>query len=210
MQTQHDLALARQRQDTIKVARLRPPPPRYATPPRRPTEHARGSTAKAPSNSPTPRAGAPAPARRRPGRWRRPRSPPNFTASPPSGFGIWSITSRRSRRGGSSAGRTGSPRLRRRSSAPTPAAGSRNSDSTAPSTICSQRSAAYGVAIFAQDNSYTSGELGYYVRRLAEAGLVAFAATNGPALMTVPGGKTPIYCTNPLPSPRRSKTDRRW
>jgi (2R)-3-sulfolactate dehydrogenase (NADP+) len=61
-----------------------------------------------------------------------------------------------------------------------------------------QRSAAYGVAIFAQDNSYTSGELGYYVRRLAEAGLVALAATNGPALMTVPGGKTPVYCTNPL------------
>jgi (2R)-3-sulfolactate dehydrogenase (NADP+) len=61
-----------------------------------------------------------------------------------------------------------------------------------------QRCAAYGVAIFAQDNSFTSGELGYYVRRLAEAGLVALAATNGPALMTVPGGRTPVYCTNPL------------
>jgi (2R)-3-sulfolactate dehydrogenase (NADP+) len=61
-----------------------------------------------------------------------------------------------------------------------------------------QRSASYGVAIFAQHKSYTSGELGYYVRRLAEAGLVALAATNGPALMTVPGGRTPVYCTNPL------------
>ena len=61
-----------------------------------------------------------------------------------------------------------------------------------------QRSAAYGVAIFAQDNSYTSGELGYYVRRLAENGLVALAATNGPALMTTPGGIAPVYCTNPL------------
>jgi len=61
-----------------------------------------------------------------------------------------------------------------------------------------RRCAAYGVAIFAQHNSYTSGELGWYVRRLAEAGLVAFAATNGPALMTAPGGKVPVYCTNPL------------
>jgi (2R)-3-sulfolactate dehydrogenase (NADP+) len=61
-----------------------------------------------------------------------------------------------------------------------------------------QRCADWGVAIFAQDNSYTAGELGYYVRRLAEAGLVALAATNGPALKTVPGGVAPFYCTNPL------------
>ncbi len=55
-----------------------------------------------------------------------------------------------------------------------------------------------GVALFAQGGSYTTGELGYYPRRLAEAGLVAFAATNGPALIAVPGVKTPVYCTNPL------------
>ena len=55
-----------------------------------------------------------------------------------------------------------------------------------------QRCAAWGVAIFAQHNSYTTGELGYYVRRLAEAGFVALAATNGPALMTVPGGVAPV------------------
>ena len=61
-----------------------------------------------------------------------------------------------------------------------------------------RRCAVYGVAIFAQHGGYTAGELGYYVRRLAEAGLAAFAATNGPALMTAPGGKTPVYCTNPL------------
>jgi (2R)-3-sulfolactate dehydrogenase (NADP+) len=60
------------------------------------------------------------------------------------------------------------------------------------------RCAAQGVAIFAQHNSYTAGELGYYVRRLAEAGLVALAATNGPALMTPPGGLAPVYCTNPI------------
>jgi len=55
-----------------------------------------------------------------------------------------------------------------------------------------------GVALFAQAKSYTTGELGYYPRRLAEAGLVAFAATNGPALIAVQGVKTPVYCTNPL------------
>ena len=60
------------------------------------------------------------------------------------------------------------------------------------------RCAALGVAIFAQANSYTAGELGYYVRRLAEAGLVALAATNGPALMAPPGGLAPVYCTNPV------------
>ena len=60
-----------------------------------------------------------------------------------------------------------------------------------------QRATSYGVALFAQENSYTTGELGYYVRRLAKAGLVALAATNGPALMAGPGGKKAVYCTNP-------------
>ena len=41
-----------------------------------------------------------------------------------------------------------------------------------------RRCAAQGVAAFAQRNSFTTGELGYYVRRLAERGLVALAATN--------------------------------
>jgi (2R)-3-sulfolactate dehydrogenase (NADP+) len=61
-----------------------------------------------------------------------------------------------------------------------------------------RRAEALGVALFAQNGSYTTGELGYYPRRLAEAGLVAFAATSGPALITVAGAKTPVYCTNPL------------
>lgn len=61
-----------------------------------------------------------------------------------------------------------------------------------------RRCAAQGVATFAQRNSFTTGELGYYVRRLAERGFVALAATNGPALMTVPGGAAPLYCTNPI------------
>ena len=61
-----------------------------------------------------------------------------------------------------------------------------------------RRAETFGVAIFAQSGSYTTGELGYYPRRLAEAGLVAFAATSGPALMTVAGAKAPVYCTNPI------------
>jgi (2R)-3-sulfolactate dehydrogenase (NADP+) len=61
-----------------------------------------------------------------------------------------------------------------------------------------RRAETFGIALFAQNGSYTTGELGYYPRRLAEAGLVAFAATSGPALMTVAGAKTPVYCTNPI------------
>ena len=52
--------------------------------------------------------------------------------------------------------------------------------------------------MFAQNGSYTTGELGYYPRRLADADLVGFAATSGPALMTVAGAKAPVYCTNPI------------
>ncbi|WP_187972446.1 Ldh family oxidoreductase [Aquibium microcysteis] len=55
-----------------------------------------------------------------------------------------------------------------------------------------------GIALFAQKNAYTCGSLGTFARRLAGEGLVALAATNGPALMTVPGGRIPVYCTNPL------------
>jgi LDH2 family malate/lactate/ureidoglycolate dehydrogenase len=61
-----------------------------------------------------------------------------------------------------------------------------------------RRAETLGIALFAQNGSYTTGELGYYPRRLAEAGLIALAATSGPALMTVPGAKATVYCTNPL------------
>lgn len=56
----------------------------------------------------------------------------------------------------------------------------------------------YGLTVFAQAGSYTTGELGYYVRRLADAGLVALAASNGPALMSVDQGGGPVYGANPL------------
>jgi (2R)-3-sulfolactate dehydrogenase (NADP+) len=57
---------------------------------------------------------------------------------------------------------------------------------------------ALGIALFAQFNSYTSGELGDYVFRLAQQGLVGLAATNGPALIAGSRGTKPVYCTNPL------------
>jgi (2R)-3-sulfolactate dehydrogenase (NADP+) len=62
----------------------------------------------------------------------------------------------------------------------------------------SRRAETFGIALFAQKGSYTTGELGYYPRRLAETGLVALAATSGPALMTVAGARRPVYCTNPF------------
>lgn len=61
-----------------------------------------------------------------------------------------------------------------------------------------EQARALGVALFTQRNSYTAGELGYYVRRLAEKGLIALAATNGPALMAAAAGGQRVYCTNPL------------
>jgi (2R)-3-sulfolactate dehydrogenase (NADP+) len=56
----------------------------------------------------------------------------------------------------------------------------------------------FGVAIFSQKNAYTCGSLGTFAERLAEAGLVAIAATNGPPLLAGSGSAKPVYCTNPL------------
>jgi (2R)-3-sulfolactate dehydrogenase (NADP+) len=55
-----------------------------------------------------------------------------------------------------------------------------------------------GVAVFSQRNAFTCGSLGYFVGRLAEAGLVGLAATNGPALLAGSGATRPVFCTNPL------------
>lgn len=56
----------------------------------------------------------------------------------------------------------------------------------------------FGIAIFTQTNSYTAGELGYYVRRLANAGLVGLAATNAGAMMVAKPDGPKVYSTNPL------------
>lgn len=56
----------------------------------------------------------------------------------------------------------------------------------------------FGIALLSQKNAYTSGALGYFTSRLARAGLVSIAATNGPALLAGSGSSTPVYCTNPM------------
>jgi len=62
-----------------------------------------------------------------------------------------------------------------------------------------------GIALFAQHNAYTCGSLGWFATRLADEGLVALAASNGPALMAGSGGTRRVFCTNPLAfaAPRR-------
>lgn len=61
-----------------------------------------------------------------------------------------------------------------------------------------QRARTYGVTLLLQSNSFTVGELGYYTRRLAEAGLVAIATTNATAQMTTLESRKAVYGTNPL------------
>lgn len=61
-----------------------------------------------------------------------------------------------------------------------------------------QRTTAYGTTVFAQSNSFTVGELGYYTRRLAQAGLVALATCNANALMTTMESGRAVYGTNPI------------
>lgn len=56
----------------------------------------------------------------------------------------------------------------------------------------------FGIAIFTQTNSYTAGELGYFVRRLAYRGLVGLAATNANAMVVANPGGPKVYSTNPL------------
>ncbi|ANK88989.1 MULTISPECIES: Ldh family oxidoreductase [unclassified Rhizobium] len=56
----------------------------------------------------------------------------------------------------------------------------------------------FGVAIFTQTNSYTAGELGYYVRRLAGEGLAGIAATNANAMVVAIAGGPAVYSTNPM------------
>ncbi|MCL5775689.1 Ldh family oxidoreductase [Limibaculum sp. FT325] len=67
---------------------------------------------------------------------------------------------------------------------------------------------AFGVAVFAQKGAYTCGQLGHFPNRLAERGLVALAATNGPALLAASGTTQPVFCTNPvaLAAPRGKGT----
>jgi (2R)-3-sulfolactate dehydrogenase (NADP+) len=56
----------------------------------------------------------------------------------------------------------------------------------------------FGLSLFSQRGAYTCGALGYFAGRLADEGLVAFAATNGPALLAGSGGRSRVFCTNPM------------
>ncbi|MBB3649642.1 LDH2 family malate/lactate/ureidoglycolate dehydrogenase [Rhizobium sp. BK619] len=56
----------------------------------------------------------------------------------------------------------------------------------------------FGLAVFTQTNSYTAGELGYYVRRLAGQGIVGIAATNANAMVVAKAGGPAVYSTNPM------------
>lgn len=60
------------------------------------------------------------------------------------------------------------------------------------------RATDHGVAVMAQRNTYTTGELGYYVRRFSDVGLMVFAASNGPPMLTSPGVRSAVYGTNPM------------
>lgn len=55
-----------------------------------------------------------------------------------------------------------------------------------------------GVALLALTHSYSAGVLGWFVRRLAQQGLVAIMFANSSALMAPHGGKQPFFGTNPI------------
>lgn len=61
-----------------------------------------------------------------------------------------------------------------------------------------ERAQRFGIALFIQRNSYTSGQLGYYTRRLAERGLAALAASNSPALVSTGSARQAVLGTNPF------------
>lgn len=56
----------------------------------------------------------------------------------------------------------------------------------------------FGLALFTQHNSYTAGELGYYIRRLVQQGCVGLAATNANAMVAAKAGSPAVYSTNPI------------
>ena len=118
---------------------------------------------------------------------------------PPSGWRISSTISRRWKPAASTARPCPrSPGRRRRSSCPMPRAAPRIPASTRAFDDSSRRPTSFGLALFTQKNAYTCGALGYFAGRLAEQGLAAIAATNGPALLAGSGSTKPVYCTNPM------------
>ncbi len=60
---------------------------------------------------------------------------------------------------------------------------------------CAQRE---GIGMLAITNSYSAGVVGWFVRRLAQAGLVALMFANSSKAVAAHGGKVPFFGTNPL------------
>lgn len=65
--------------------------------------------------------------------------------------------------------------------------------------ICAELAEAepWPVRVVAAD-AFPTGHLGYWVRRLAEAGLVAFLTATSPARLAHPDGEEPLVGTNPI------------
>lgn len=55
-----------------------------------------------------------------------------------------------------------------------------------------------GVAVFAQQGSFTCGQLGWFTERLADVGLVAVATAVSPALLASASGGSRVFGTNPV------------
>jgi len=55
-----------------------------------------------------------------------------------------------------------------------------------------------GIGMMAIHNSYSAGVLGWFVRRLAEKGLVSLMFANSPKAVAAHGGKVPFFGTNPF------------
>jgi len=64
-----------------------------------------------------------------------------------------------------------------------------------------------GVGMMAIHNSYSAGVLGWFVRRLAERGLVSLMFANSSKAVAAHGGKVPFFGTNPFAfgSPRQDE-----
>ena len=67
------------------------------------------------------------------------------------------------------------------------------------------RTREHGISFAGVTNSNHSGAMGIPVARMAEKGLVALAFANAPASIPAPGGKRPLFGTNPIAAafPRR-------
>lgn len=56
----------------------------------------------------------------------------------------------------------------------------------------------HGLAVACLSDCFTAGEIGHYVRRLTDHGLIGLALANSPALMAVADSCGPLLGTNPL------------